>query len=52
MKQIEKVPPLSKYFPEKLCFIIFCKKGKMKISTGGPNRARVFIEGNSPTCLE
>jgi hypothetical protein len=49
MKQIEKVPPLSKYFPEKLCFFIFCKKGKMKISIGGPNRARVLVEGNTPT---
>jgi len=52
MKQNEKVPPLSKYFPEKLCFFIFCKKGKMKISIGGPNRARVLFEGNLPTGLD
>jgi hypothetical protein len=51
MKQIEKVP-LSKYFPGKRCFFLFCEKGKMKISTGVSNRARVLVEGISSTCLE
>jgi len=55
MKQIKKVPSLSKHFPlfSRKAFLLFIlQKGKMKISTGGPNRARMFIEGNSPICLE
>jgi hypothetical protein len=45
MKQNEKVLPLSKNFPGKLCFFISCKKEKMKISIGDPNRAIVLVEG-------